>query len=181
MTFIAAVSSCMSPRRSVLTAVFSFAVLAGCMDGGGDEAGGDPLTEVDEMCMSGTAWVGGEVESTRMHPGRDCLGCHQSRNEADEVTLAGTVFGGLTEFDDCFGVEGVTLQITDANGGTIEVVSNTAGNFVLENTAVATPYTAKLIYEGRERAMATPQTVLSCNSCHTVTGLNGAPGRILAP
>jgi hypothetical protein len=25
------------------------------------------------------------------------------------------------------------------------------------------------------------QTETSCNSCHTETGLNGAPGRILAP
>jgi hypothetical protein len=149
-------------------------------DEDGDDDGND-LTAPDDMCMSGTAWVGGESESTRMHPGGDCLGCHASRGEADEVVLGGTVFAGLNEPDDCFGVPGVVLQLTDADGTVHEVTSNSAGNFVLEETAIAKPFTAKLLYEGRERMMATPQTELSCNSCHTETGANGAPGRILAP
>jgi hypothetical protein len=147
---------------------------------GGDDDG-DDLTASDDMCMSGTAWVGGETESTRMHPGGDCLGCHASRDEADDVVLGGTVYAGLNEPDDCFGVPGVVLQLTDANGTVHEVTSNAAGNFVLEETAIATPFSAKLTYEGRERIMGAMQTELSCNSCHTDTGANGAPGRILAP
>lgn len=80
-----------------------------------------------------------------------------------------------------FGVAGVVLELTDADGVITTVTSNSAGNFVVLETTIATPYTAKLTYEGRERVMATPQTELSCNACHTETGANGAPGRILAP
>jgi hypothetical protein len=148
-------------------------------DHGADD--GDDLTAPDEMCMSGTAWIGGNTESTRMHPGGDCLGCHASIGEAEEVVLGGTVFAGLNETDDCFGVPGVVLQLTDANGDVHEITSNAAGNFVLQETAIATPYSVKLLYEGRERIMAAMQTELSCNSCHTETGANGAPGRILVP
>jgi hypothetical protein len=136
------------------------------------------------MCLSGTEWVGGNEESPTMHPGRDCLGCHQDFGEAQEVVLGGTVFDaeGTNEPDDCFGLPGVTLELTDADGTVHEATSNAAGNFVLyAPTQIATPYTVKLTYEGRERVMAAPQTSLSCNSCHTEDGLNGAPGRILAP
>ena len=52
---------------------------------------------------------------------------------------------------------------------------------MLQETAIATPYSVKLLYEGRERIMGAMQTELSCNSCHTETGANGAPGRILVP
>jgi hypothetical protein len=151
------------------------------VDDHGDDDDGDDLTAPDEMCLSGTAWVGGETESPRMHPGGDCLGCHQSLDEADEVVLGGTVYAGLNEEDDCLGVPGVVLQLTDADGEVHEITSNSAGNFVLTETTIPTPFSVKLLYEGRERIMGAMQTSLSCNSCHTQTGANGAPGRILAP
>jgi hypothetical protein len=43
------------------------------------------------------------------------------------------------------------------------------------------PYHAKVRQGGRERAMNAPQMVGDCNSCHTQTGQNGAPGRIVVP
>jgi hypothetical protein len=43
------------------------------------------------------------------------------------------------------------------------------------------PYSAKVSYMGRERAMAAMQTTGDCNSCHTQGGANSAPGRILLP
>ena len=126
-------------------------------------------------------WVGGNEESPTMNPGLDCLGCHANLGEAEEVALGGTVFSTLNEPDTCFGVKGVTLELTDANGEVSEIVSNEAGNFVLEHATIATPYSARLLYEGRERVMQAQQTVLSCNSCHTEEGANGAPGRVLSP
>ena len=134
-----------------------------------------------EMCLSGDAWENGDLGSPQMHPGRDCLGCHQDRGEAPQVMLGGTVYEGSNELDDCLGLPGVTLELTDANGVVMELTSNDSGNFVLQNTAIATPYSVKLLYEGRERVMSAMQTELSCNSCHTEEGANGAPGRILAP
>ncbi len=154
--------------------------------GGGEEEGEDEASDeaaADDMCLSGMAWVGGNIESTRMNPGGDCLGCHASLGEAEEVVLGGTVYDGSDERDNCFGVEGVVLQITDSTDKVTELTSNIAGNFVLssENGSITPPYTAKLLYEGRERVMVTAQTELSCNSCHGEMGINGAPGRILAP
>jgi hypothetical protein len=43
------------------------------------------------------------------------------------------------------------------------------------------PFTAKVTFQGREIVMTTPQTDGDCNSCHTETGANGAPGRIKLP
>jgi hypothetical protein len=44
-----------------------------------------------------------------------------------------------------------------------------------------TPYTAKVIVDGLERAMVTPQVSGDCNACHTEAGANGAPGRVRTP
>ena len=151
--------------------VFLLALSTACADEG---VSGD-------MCLSGQAWNDGENGSPLMHPGRDCLACHQSRGEAEGVVLGGTVYDGDGEPDDCYGLAGVTLQLTDANNVVHQVTSNASGNFMIEETAIATPYSAKLLYQGRERAMLGMQTSLSCNGCHTETGANGAPGRILAP
>ena len=145
-------------------------------EGEGGGSGGTP----DMACVSGTRWASGDAESALMHPGTDCIACHQQRGEAEEVRLAGTVYTEYTEADDCYGVAGVTLELTGADGVVVQMTTNGAGNFMREQT-IATPYTAKLVYEGRERAMATPQTVFSCNSCHGAVGLNAAPGRIIAP
>jgi len=145
----------------------------------GEDEGGSAV--VDASCRSGLRWDGGDAESPRMHPGMDCLGCHQERGEAEEYTLGGTVYEGLTEADDCYGVAGVTVELTGADGVVVTMTTNEAGNFTREHASVAVPYTAKLIRDGREVAMQTPQTILSCNVCHAQTGLNMAPGRILAP
>jgi hypothetical protein len=155
-----------------LSITMLLALFTGCADDG--EVSGD-------MCLSGQAWNGGESETPLMHPGRDCLACHQSRGEAEDVVLGGTVYDGDGEPDECYGLQGVTLQLTDATGSVHEVVSNASGNFVMQEIAIPTPYSVKLVYEGRERAMLGMQTSLSCNGCHTETGTNGAPGRILAP
>jgi mono/diheme cytochrome c family protein len=59
---------------------------------------------------------------------------------------------------------------------------NAAGNFFQESmTALSTPYTAKIIKGGKERAMTASQTTGDCNTCHTAEGANGAPGRLLLP
>jgi hypothetical protein len=153
-------------------------------EGDADDDVGDDGAPTEE-CLSGIEWVGGNTESPLMHPGLDCLGCHGDLGVEDEVVLGGTVFDAFTERDDCFGVPDVTVQITDSTNTVFELTSNASGNFFLEiedeASSIVPPYSAKLLFEGRERSMLTMQTVLSCNSCHTQAGLNGAPGRILAP
>lgn len=130
-------------------------------------------------CASGTEWTEGNHGSPEMHPGVDCISCHQS-GEGPDFTLAGTVMGALRDLDDCYGAAGVTVRITGADGDTFELVTNEAGNFYTDRP-VATPYRAEVEKDGIVRAMSGEQTDGSCNSCHTSGGAYAAPGRILAP
>jgi hypothetical protein len=57
---------------------------------------------------------------------------------------------------------------------------NGSGNFS-SSTTIRLPYTAKVIANGAERAMGTPQTNGDCNACHTQAGTMNAPGRIVVP
>jgi hypothetical protein len=58
--------------------------------------------------------------------------------------------------------------------------ANSVGNFYTSIT-VATPFHARIVVNGKVRAMTAAQTITSCNTCHTQTGLSGAPGRITLP
>jgi hypothetical protein len=176
----------------VLALPLLLASLAACPQAGEDddevgEEGEDEVADEGEPsaeCLSGTQWVGGNEESPLMNPGQDCLACHSQMGVEEEFVLAGTVFGASNEPDNCFGEPGVTVQITDSTSKVFELTSNASGNFALNSEelgAITPPYSAKLLFEGRERIMLTMQTQTSCNSCHTQSGLNGAPGRILAP
>jgi hypothetical protein len=153
-------------------------VVAGCsVEYEEDDEGG---VAQSDTCAEGLQWSGGDEEDPRMHPGRDCIACHAREHEGPTYTIAGTVAPAAQEPDDCFGVAGVTVEITDANGGVYQLTTNQAGNFYLRD-AIAVPYTARLVFEGRERRMVGAQSVGACNSCHTETGVNDAPGRIIVP
>jgi len=149
---------------------------AGCGVGG---EGGNPPPEV---CSTSKAWTSGDRESPEMHPGDDCIGCHSS-GEGPRFLIAGTVMNDLKDDTNCYGVEGVTVQITDANGKVNELTTNAAGNFYLESRggSLATPFTAKVLRGGKEKAMTAAQSNGACATCHTAGGANGAPGRILPP
>lgn len=139
----------------------------------------DPFA-TPEQCTSDLHWTLGDHESPDMHPGAACIACHSSRFFAPRLTIAGTVYPSAHEPDDCSGIGGATIEITDASGAVITLAARSSGNFST-NVAYAAPYTARVLHDGRERVMATPQTSGDCNSCHTLAGANGAPGRILLP
>ncbi len=130
-------------------------------------------------CATGLKWDAGDEESPLMNPGEDCIACHK-RDDGPSFTFAGTVFPGLQASDDCYGTEGVTVVIKGADGVEHRMTTNKAGNFFTEK-AIKTPYTAKIIYQGKERAMLSPQTSGACASCHGETATAGAPGRIALP
>ena len=46
---------------------------------------------------------------------------------------------------------------------------------------MAFPIKAKVVANGKERAMKDAVPSGDCNSCHTVKGDSNAPGRIVAP
>ncbi len=144
-------------------------------------SGTDPLNAAPQ-CTSGQTWGGGSDGSSRMNPGEACINCHQnSGGEAPRFLIAGTVYPSGHEPDLCYGTSAVQIVITDANGATLTLTPNSAGNFYDSRTPVALPYNAKVVANGMTRAMSAAQTSGDCNSCHTQFGANGAPGRITAP
>jgi hypothetical protein len=155
---------------------------AGLSDAGSVQDGGsvDPY-DVASVCTSKTFWQFGN--NSDMRPGEACASCHKSHGGAPQFTFAGTVYPTAREPDRCNSqtFSGLQIVIIDANG-TSHTLSQigSKGNFGTE-TAYAKPYTAKLVYQGRERVMTTPQTNGDCNSCHTQNGASGAPGRLLLP
>jgi hypothetical protein len=126
--------------------------------------------------------VGGNDESEEMNPGKACIQCHAG-NDGPDFSIAGTIYPTAHEPDLCDGADGqngATVVITGADGQVQELRPNSAGNF-FSKRQVKRPYQAKVVYMGREQVMPDPQTTGDCNSCHTQTGANGAPGRITLP
>lgn len=146
------------------------ALLAGCYD----------VSYVSpDVCSTGLKWTG-LGGSPVMNPGEACIECHQREGEGPALTFAGTAFSRRNEDDDCFGVGDARVYVTGADGRTIEMATNEAGNFYTD-LQVALPYTAILVVNGQQEAMVTPQSSGDCNSCHTAAGANGAPGRVSMP
>ena len=137
----------------------------------------NPSTTPPAACSSKGVYSGGH--GPEMAPGQPCLDCHG-------FAVAGTVMGASHDDDNCDGVTGVTVEITDANGAKTTFTTNAAGNFLADDhgggASIAMPYTAKLIGPtGKTSQMSAAQSDGNCNSCHTAAGANGAPGRIVAP
>ena len=140
----------------------------------------EPPPPPPEDCSTGKVWTGGDEESPLMHPGTDCIACHEDEGEGPLYAVAGTVMGDLADPDDCYGVEGVTVRITDADAVVHELTTNAAGNF-FSTAAVPGPFTVELELDGATSVMVTPQTDGACGACHTQEGLDLAPGRVLVP
>jgi hypothetical protein len=142
-------------------------------------AGGiNPFDTPMNACTNGKSSI--NYGSSQMFPGRACIDCHGS-----QMTFGGTVFPSAHETDVCVGskVSGATITLTDANNKQVTATVNSAGNFY-STTSITPPYTVKLSYQGRERDMTglvTSATDGNCNSCHSMEGTNGAPGRIVLP
>jgi hypothetical protein len=171
-----------------------------CAPGGGAEVALDPI------CSSGRFWSGGTGEdegedededeggsgenvtedATRqlMYPGRPCIHCHTTGDEdGPPFLVAGTVYPSGRELDDCFGAQGITVEVIDAFDRTFGMTTNLAGNFFYEGDpgSIAMPIRARVVAGGEVRAMSTAVESGDCNTCHGETGKNGAPGRITAP
>lgn len=150
---------------------------------GAADAGPSPF-DTPVVCTSGQNWLRGDEGSPDMHPGKACLACHAKSVDAPRYLVAGTAYPSAHEPDDCLGKLGVTatVVITDAAGRVFNLPVTARGNFYLkEAPAFTPPYRAKIVYQGRERAMVAAQTNAECNACHTVAGADGAPGRIVLP
>jgi len=118
-----------------------------------------------------------------MRPGQECTACHQDSGEGPIFAFSGTVYDGLAEPDDCNGVSGAVVTVTDNDGNEFTATTNSAGNFFIESRSATLvfPITAKIASGDRTAEMVTAQTTGECNSCHGEVGANGAAGRIYLP
>jgi hypothetical protein len=142
------------------------------------------------QCSSGSYWTGGNEHSPFMNPGLACLGCHTAENarrnrERAPGLLGGTVYPSIREPNLCNGAAGnASIVITDANNQSFTLPVNQVGNFFAwkaDLPGLRFPIRAKVVANGKERKMSTPQMTADCNSCHTENGVSGAPGRITLP
>lgn len=165
----------------------------------GPGGGGEQPAPAATVCSSELTWEmdednfvpgAGELDDDGpwMNPGLACISCHeQEDDDGPFILLGGTVYPTLHEPDLCFGVNGaatdVKVEVTDAQNKTFTMPLQPTGNFSLPVGAgpVVFPIRAKVVANGKERAMATPQMSGDCNGCHTEQGKNGAPGRIFLP
>lgn len=170
--------------------------------GAGGGVGKPNPYDTPSVCTSGSYW-NKKTAAAYMAPGEACIACHlkyPKEPDARKFTIAGTVYPTAHEPDDCNGVATKTspeaiVEITDANGVVTNIPVNLAsyknnvvGNFFTE-VAIAMPYTARVLYDGRERAMVKPKNSGDCNGCHTEQGTTTetepmaetAPGRIMLP
>ena len=148
-------------------------------------------------CASNTLWPFGNAGSAGMNPGYACRSCHLGQNfngqnpgGVSKTTRAyffiGTVFADAHGKDLCESTPppGSKIEILDKNGVVAQTLTpNAYGNFFSTSTTttIALPYTARVVSTGKTARMLTPQTNGDCNSCHTVQGLQNAPGRIYWP
>jgi cytochrome c553 len=149
--------------------------------------GPDPFS-VPPTCTSGStqpAWVPGADGWLTMEPGNACIACHASQGEGPAFSIAGTVYPTGHEPTECNGsastsTDPVNVVVTDANGTSATLRTNSVGNFYSESYLVP-PFTVEVDYQGRVRRMAMQAPNGDCNSCHTQDGASGAPGRIVTP
>lgn len=164
-----------SMGMGVVAAVVAIAAVAMISSACGDS------NAAPAVCSTDQAWLDGDSESPLMHPGGNCISCH-SQGEGPSYAVAGTVHGAVDDDTNCYGINGVTVTLTGADGNTLEMNTNEAGNFYSgSKNGVKAPYTASITYQGNTKQMVTAQSDFNCANCHTAGGKNAAPGRIFVP
>lgn len=139
---------------------------------------GDTTESVSrDVCLSGTRWVGGSSSDPEMSPGTDCLACH-AENDGPPLVAAGTVYAvddNTSQIEnDCFGLEGVSVELEGADGRLFQTTTNRAGNFYFDGypADLVKPYVARLAYTTPDGRVVSPQMVVTepyyggCARCH---------------
>jgi hypothetical protein len=132
-----------------------------------------------------------------MAPGEDCLECHGggasdgNGGGGDELTTtpasrldddgprwsaAGTVYPSAGSDADA-GLEGARVHLTDANGRSITLRTNQAGNFYTAER-LRFPLRVAVTAGGVTKPMEDAVEYGGCNHCHTRPPQDDAPGRL---
>ncbi len=160
----------------------------GTTSGGTTSSGGAPVDAGTDAggggtCSTGLMWTSRDPGS-RMNPGRACLGCHTSFAGRPILQIAGTVYETLHEVDKCYGTQvPAYVVVKDATGRSVTLTTGATGNFTLSTNVapLVYPISVKVVRNGKENPMLGSPPHGDCNACHTESGKNGAPGRIVLP
>jgi hypothetical protein len=146
----------------------------------GKPATGQGLKSLLTRALTGSALVlalagaGAGCAWEEMRPGERCGACHDG-GEAKRFGASGTVYGSPTPGHNV-GIPGVTVDITDAEGRSVSLRSNEAGNFYTEQQLVP-PLQVTLSRAGADSISSTAISG-DCNACHTS---GSSPGRAHIP
>ena len=114
--------------------------------------------------------------------GVNCLNCHNGSNE-DNFTLAGTIYTSVnaTTANSSTVATNYTARVTLADGTQLIMgVARGNGNIYYDG-AVGQTFTVEILDINGDVVNSSSTHALtstSCNTCHTSSGTNGAPGRI---
>jgi hypothetical protein len=122
---------------------------------GGVSPAGDMAAANDPNCIAKAA----PVIDGHHNAGQACLQCHDGNTAgANKFTAAGTVYDKLALASGAQGLSGVTIEITDANGTKVSVVTasqGAPGNFWTDQPLVF-PLTVRASMCPADRPMADP-------------------------
>jgi hypothetical protein len=104
-----------------------------------------------------------------MDPGEDCLSCHGGQTSARRWTVAGTLYPEPYTAG-AAGIEGASVELTDANGRTLTLRTNHVGNFYTAEGLVF-PVRVCATRGGARSCMEESLTSGSCNVCHGPHGV----------
>lgn len=190
-----------APPPTAEVDAFAAWVTAGMPAGSCGEVDAGMVWPPDPTCLSGLFRPmpvdGDEHGGETMAPGWACISCHSGQDfmgqnpggamsRRDTINqFMGTVFAAPHERDLCVPAlpMGGTVEILDTSGAVrARIPFGASGNFRGNATGgMPSPYRARVVTANGTRAMATEQTSGDCNTCHTVSGANLAPGRIYLP
>ncbi len=131
-------------------------------DGGGGGGGDMAPIACDKLQSTG----GLSVPSGQHNAGQECQGCHAPGGGAPTFYLGGTLYNAVANGT---AVAGATINVTDAAGKTVKIVSANNGNFWT---------TTPLTFPVKVNASLCPNTLPmnatvggngACNNCHNST------------
>jgi hypothetical protein len=131
-------------------------------DGGGGTPAGDMAVACDNLQSTASL----SAPSGHHNAGQECQGCHAPGGGAPTFYVGGTLYNAASGGT---AVAGATLNVTDANGKKVKIISATNGNFWT---------TTSLAFPLQVNASLCPNTVPmnsavtgngACNNCHNST------------
>jgi hypothetical protein len=118
------------------------------------------------VCDNLQSTAGLSSPSGHHNAGRECQACHAPGAGAPTFYLAGTLYNAATGGA---AVAGATINVTDANGATVKIVTATNGNF-WTTTPLSFPVSVNASLCPNTQPMS--ETVGgngACNNCHNAT------------